>query len=353
MVPGNEGGLDRFEWNEEGDGGARAQPVEAPRYQRMQWREAPAPPRAPGAMVKPALAGREVPVPATATRESLEMNIREVFGLPEVKGAVGVEVEIEGMNLPALIGNGHQWHVEHDGSLRGEAYEYVFRGPVDKVKAFGRLDSLALSFKKHGSDIFDTGRAGVHVHVNVQDMSIKQVGCFITLYYIFENILLDYCGEDRVGNLFCLRTCDAEGAIPLITQAFNNHKLRGLGTDDIRYAALNLNSLPKYGSVEFRPMRSTGDMQLIKNWIDILLTMKEYSLRFNDPRDIVESMSGMSTAVMFLEVFGEHTGLVYDDDSMYEGVCYAQDFAYGVHWDRPNPDVQAIIDGYMLAEGDF
>lgn len=279
------------------------------------------------------------------------MKIKDIFRLKPEKGEVGVEVEIEGLNLPRVV-HRESWRVERDGSLRGEAFEYVFRGPVNYKAACNRLDRLGLSFKEVGSEIFDTGRAGVHVHVNVQDLTAKQVGCFITLYYIFENILLDFCGEDRVGNLFCLRTCDAEGAIPLITKAFNNNNLRGLATDDIRYAALNLNSLPKYGSVEFRSMRSTGDMEIIKTWVSLLLELKKYSLSFNNPREIVEGMSGMSSEVMFKTVFGDNSGLVYDDDSMYEGVRYAQDFAYGVDWDRPDPDLALIANGYMVARGD-
>ena len=294
----------------------------------------------------------KVPVPATATAECYEMNIKDLFGLVHTPGSIGIEVEIEGENLPMNL-VGADWRMEHDGSLRDEAMEYVFNGPVDLRETYKRLDQLDKAFKRRGSVIYDTGRAGVHVHVNVQPMTVKEVGCFITLYYIFENILLDFCGEDRVGNLFCLRTCDAEGAIPLIIKAFNNNKLQGLGTDDIRYAAMNLNSLPKYGSVEFRAMRSTGDMSLIKKWVRYLLALKKYSLQYEDPRAVVESMSGISPEVMFKEVFGNKSDLVYNEEDMYEGVRYAQDFAYGVDWDRPDPEIQLIADGYMIAGGDL
>ena len=280
------------------------------------------------------------------------MNIKDLFGLAHTPGSVGVEVEIEGENLPMVL-NRADWLMEHDGSLRGEAVEYVFNGPVDLRETYRRLAQLDSAFKERGSVIYDTGRAGVHVHVNVQAMTVKEVGCFITLYYIFENILLDFCGDERVGNLFCLRTCDAEGAIPLIVESFNNNKLQGLGTDDIRYAAMNLNSLPKYGSVEFRAMRSTGDMQLIKKWVRYLLALKKYSLQYEDPRAIVESMSGISPEVMFKEVFGTKSDLVYNEDDMYEGVRYAQDFAYGVDWYRPDPEIQLIAEGYMVAGGDL
>jgi len=279
------------------------------------------------------------------------MKIAEVFNLRAAKGEVGVEVEMEGVNLPDALDRKH-WSVELDGSLRGESYEYVFNGPADKQLAFKRLDYLRKVLDERKSGVADTGRAGVHVHVNVQDLTPKQVACFICMYYIFENTLLKFCGEDRVGNLFCLRTCDAEGALPVIIGAFNHPHLRGFGTDDIRYAALNLNSLPKYGSVEFRAMKSTGDMEVIKKWIEMLLNIKEYSLSFDKPTDVVEGMSLLSPLAMFREVFGEDTPLEYDEDDMYEGVRYAQDLAYGVDWDRLDVNQVLIRDGYATAEGD-
>ncbi len=90
------------------------------------------------------------------------------------------------------------------------AKQWSMRRPVEPAEAYKALATLSHSFQENGSQIEDSGRAGVHVHVNCQELNIIQLYNFITLYLIFEDSLVKWCGPDRVGNLFCLRAKDAE-----------------------------------------------------------------------------------------------------------------------------------------------
>lgn len=84
--------------------------------------------------------------------------IRDIFRRNPVKGDIGIEIEAEGVNLPQLR---TPWKCEHDGSLRGEAIEYVFAKPLMLPEAYKALVKLDAAFTENNAVVADTGRAGV------------------------------------------------------------------------------------------------------------------------------------------------------------------------------------------------
>lgn len=259
------------------------------------------------------------------------MTILKHYQLNPYAGDVGIEIEVEGRNLPQRV---NLWRGEHDGSLRGEAMEYVTRNGVAAKDVDKTIDSIIKAFKD--SVVNDSARAGVHVHVNIQDMTHTQVASFATLYYIFENVLTEWCGGFREGNLFCLRTDDADYITNMVVKALQYYNLRELQTDMVRYSALNWKPATMYGSLEFRQMRTPKDFTLVSKWVKMLLQVKEASKRYKEPRDIISEWS-MSTPKDFLN---DHMGefakdLMFDnyEDKMLNGMFNAQDIAFCVDWD--------------------
>lgn len=57
------------------------------------------------------------------------MNVIDFYGNKPQEGSYGIEIEVEGVNLPAVANN--VWTTTHDGSLRGESAEYVLKKPLD------------------------------------------------------------------------------------------------------------------------------------------------------------------------------------------------------------------------------
>src|SRR5690606_24321632 len=105
--------------------------------------------------------------------------------------------------------------------------------------------------------IRDPVSASLHVHPNMLNETFQTMGNFLTLYSLFENLLIRYSGPNRLSNLFCPPICDAEETsrnIVGMMEAVENKKFKGLMYDEnrVKYAALNLSSLSRYGSLEVR-----------------------------------------------------------------------------------------------------
>jgi hypothetical protein len=256
------------------------------------------------------------------------MKVVDTFVVREKKGEVGVEIEVEGTNLPQ--GDIPYWKCEHDGSLRGEAIEYVLKQPVARDNIPRIMETLNDAFHAADAEAKYTGRAGVHVHINVQQLTMVQVMNFLCLYLTFEEILVNWCGPDRRGNLFCLRGSDADFLISAIRDAARTSSWRGLNTDRLRYASVNVRALASYGSLEFRAMRSTLDSKDIEDWTGFLLRLKDVAQEYDNPQDVVADVSIKGPERMFLDIFGEGSGLNFSYESIMEGVRMAQHIAYAV-----------------------
>lgn len=188
---------------------------------------------------------------------------------------IGIEIEVEGSRLPVDVKG---WRCERDGSLRGESMEYVLPVPLLIADAEMALKQLNLVFLRMKSEVEDTGYAGIHIHVNVGDMNVMQLVRYALAYYTIEELALRWCGEDRVGNLFCLGLKAAGHPLRVFKDAVEQAQLRALHSDDIRYAALNFKALSEYGSFEFRSMRSTLDRATILKWAKMLLELRAFAL---------------------------------------------------------------------------
>lgn len=214
--------------------------------------------------------------------------IRELLALDKTTGDVGVEIEIEGKKLPREVNK--YWRVDNDGSLRGEAFEYVLAKPLTPDMCFKSLDLLHKELTAPGVVVNDTVRAGIHIHVNYQEYTAMHVLNSLIIYFIVEDLLTHICGKTREGNLFCLRSSDAEAIILDLLRL--NGDFTQLGNDNYRYAAVNLKALKTYGSLEYRAMRSTIDMDgVVKPWISLLLKIREKCTQYASPADILNDYS--------------------------------------------------------------
>lgn len=271
------------------------------------------------------------------------MNISTILNLRQnvlTKGDVGIEIELEGDNLPSGEQVHPYWRREHDGSLRPspDAAEYVFRKPLKEDKAKEALGVMSEKFRELNTTDCESGRAGVHVHVNCQQLMVHELANFICLYLVMEDLLVRFCGDDRVGNLFCLRAADAEYLITSLHQAFSSQDLTQLNSDEFRYASMNVKSLFQYGSLEFRAMRSTLDMQVIEQWMGILLRLREAAKEYEDPCHIMFSISNEGPNDFCRRVLGDYADSLIDlggcEFEVMQNMRNIQDIAYLVDWEH-------------------
>lgn len=210
-----------------------------------------------------------------------------MFGLPKTQGMFGLEVECEGNNLPYLEAGLGPWVSVDDGSLRGvfpkTRCEYILNNPLNYDKAIESIEVLGETFKNNNSILNYSFRTSVHVHVNVQDLDEVQVLNFIYLYLLYEESLVDFCGEGRKANRFCLRLQDADGLSEVLHHIFTRglFGIKEFREDNIRYSSINLWPLVKYGSLEFRAMKGTHDPELLIPWLTALKELREKATKPN------------------------------------------------------------------------
>jgi len=267
--------------------------------------------------------------------------VRDVIGLRKTLGDIGVEIEVEGRNLPGETWN---WRRDADPSLRGyETAEYVLQKPVLQKDLNDVFEELKEAFKASRGTIDKGYRAGVHVHINVQELTTVELFNFITLFLMFEDSIVDFCAPFRRGNHFCLRSKDAGYLLELLWRACTEGEIRLLNTEDIRYSAMNLHSVFKYGSVEFRTLESTDDFGLIKTWCDLLYTLKESAKKFTDPRDIMMQVSGAQKKDFVKRIFEEHSYHIEKskdwEEKMQQGIYNAQDLAFSRTWGKSSLNI--------------
>lgn len=232
--------------------------------------------------------------------------IREIIGREAVNGDIGIEIECEGAGIKVI--QDHQWITVNDGSLRGhypnEKAEFVLIEPLPYDKVEDALDSLAK--QQENARMNFSFRTSVHIHCNVLELTEAQLMNFIYTYYLLEDALMSFCGEHRIGNRFCLRISDSDGCYDVLAALFSNgvEKLYDYNEDELRYAALNLAAVRKYGSLEFRGMRGTIDTDVLMPWISAIYNMRKYAMSKANVLEIYDDIVDLGASKFFTKVLG-------------------------------------------------
>lgn len=256
-------------------------------------------------------------------------------------GDVGIEIEVEGDLLPPAVG---LWKRERDPSLRGpDTGEYVLTRPIPINNVGRELTILKDAFVKYGSTFNESPRAGVHVHVNVCDLTFKQVITMVCAYIILEEFFIRYCDKSRDGNLFCLPTYSASYLLSQIRQTCEKDDAYIMNTDNIRYASINVNSLFKYGSIEFRSLESTYNFDKIRVWCEMLYKLKVAAQKYADPADLLMSFSKNECVPMINAIMEEHAPMFLKHEDALRvtrgGILRAQDIAFSRDWSSKNLNI--------------
>jgi len=276
----------------------------------------------------------------------VDLTVASATGRRVKTGQVGIEVEVEGRNIPkAEIGS--YWNYHRDNSLRGaDNGEFVLAKPIDFNKVGEAVDQLWAKFASNNTRLDESTRTSVHVHLNVLPFFQNRLTNLMALWFIFEEVFSFYCGEHRAGNLFCIRAKDGPA---IITQLKKYVEAKGdwrLNSDSMHYAALNVSAIQDLGSIEIRTMKGVTEPEPIKRWVGILKRLYDLSAEITDPRTIVENFSMMGALDFFRDVLGddaEHVrdtcGLTEEEivHSLHEGMRFANELVHARDWSEFNP----------------
>lgn len=264
----------------------------------------------------------------------------ELFKHRRRPGEVGIEIEVEGDGL--YKGKMVYWKAIRDGSLRGkDNAEYVLSAPVKRKDVTKVLQYFRKTMIKNLCVLdLSSQRTSVHVHINVQDIDFTQIINYFCLYSIFEDALVKWCGANREGNLFCLRLKDASYLIDHVANIVATGSWYGFGSNDIRYASINMAAIHKYGSMEFRAMRGTVDIGIINTWVCMLLQLKDKACLFNNAKSIIEQLSHGGELAFLEDIMGRYAKKIMFPGialSIRDGFRRIQEIAYIPIVNRANP----------------
>lgn len=259
------------------------------------------------------------------------------------EGEIGIEIEVEGKKLPGVTQPPppEPWLYKPDHSLRGaENGEYVLTSPIKFTEVSAALSKLWDAFGEYKTKFDDSNRTSVHIHLNVQKWHLNRLASFAALSFILEDVLTEWAGEHRVGNLFCLRASDAEAIITWLKTFIQKDGESPL-PDGLHYAGFNIQALHKFGSVEIRTLRGVNDPNVIQDWVKIYERIYNLSADFRDPTEICDWFSAEGPTEFFNRILGpvadvvkQSCGMSFEEvqDSMYAGVRRAQDICFCRDW---------------------
>ena len=253
-----------------------------------------------------------------------------------IEGNVGLEIETETERSYKYVdGLTNYWRTEPDGSLRNNGVEFIFRRPL----AFGsdtyNTAMELFSEQAKTTKFLKSTYTSVHVHLNMQPKTLVQIMNFIALYQLFEEVLAEYCGNSRNGNLFCLKTSNAESlyrTVNEIAQAIHGGQgqdyVARLDNNRMKYSGLNLVPLRNFGSLEVRTHPGCTNVELINRWVGILHQLYTMADKFANPVDIVDrllnkSVSKKAFADSIFKDYAKFLPLSDLNAKMVDGIWYA------------------------------
>lgn len=212
---------------------------------------------------------------------------------------VGIEVELEKY---VDVSDKHKyWRAEHDGSLRDGGIEFVLRQPLTGV-------DLELSIKELYEDILTkkyvtNQRCSTHVHIDARDMTVPHLQAMVFVYTMVERMIYDNVAPEREDSFYCT---------PMYNSA-KHRRIVGKALKDInfgdcpKYSGLNLRTLHKYGSVEFRMYEGLTESKDLSRWVKMLMRLKSGTKQYeNTPlTDILKMYSENTAESIVYSVFGD------------------------------------------------
>jgi Putative amidoligase enzyme len=202
---------------------------------------------------------------------------------------IGLEHEYEGVENRTLPKHTFAdfWQYHEEGSLKDNGAEYAYANPLFGADAYNALEWLVSHAKD--SKWKCSKRTGIHVHLDVRDLTIPQFAGMSILYAALEPILYHWVGGGRASSHFCIPLYRADEALldacKILRAAHLDDKEEGADNALVaaerfqRYAGYNLQALHKFGSVEFRQLETTHDLTRIVDWVNMIMSLKAGALK--------------------------------------------------------------------------
>lgn len=277
---------------------------------------------------------------------------------------IGLELEIEANRGTQLPRDHHldvvrskrsatSWRSVNDGSLRGEAREFILNQPcyVDEVPEL--VNGLFNVIQSQGSVIENSNRCSTHVHINMGNKTVNIITSVICLWGVFEQALIEYNGEERQSNHFCLSFKDSNSVLDAWNHFLRFGRSPGERAGNIKYSALNILTLWQKGSLEFRCGKPSDEPTFPIKWATFIYKLARYAeAKYPNPAMIGYELSEQGAYKILIdmcqgtdvlsgfaqEVLGNKDQAIFNAECL-EGFRRVQSLAYGVPWELWMPHI--------------
>ena len=241
---------------------------------------------------------------------------------------LGAEIEIEHVHPALQEIQIPFWTQVNDNSLRNHGREFL-SCPATPEMIRTLLILLFSSFniaKKNALMMPEfSWRTSIHFHLNMRNETVEQLITFTVLYLLFEDALFNFVGGDRRTSNFCVPLQDTFLPNTLSMIINDNQPVEKMTREWYKYTALNLrpltyndhasdhpedsNTFSGKGTVEFRHLEGTYNLDKIIRWVNLILLLQIASRKL--PLDYIEDqITGLDNkqdyTLLLHEIFGDY-----------------------------------------------
>jgi len=160
-----------------------------------------------------------------------------------------------------------EWKLVPDGSCGNEAVSPILRGSDGWAQVKTAMDAL------RGAGGRVSRACGMHVHLDMSDMSGSQIARLIEFYVEFQSEVDQFVSPSRRGTASNRWCAPYYGGARGIADYFRQNGTCPPGAG--RYHTLNVTSYPKYGTLEFRQHQGCLNAANARAWGNLLMAMVE------------------------------------------------------------------------------
>jgi len=193
----------------------------------------------------------------------------------------GIEVEVENCDTDNIDRDyTSSWNIENDGSLRNGGIEFISK-PTYPAHVETLLTNLLE--KTLPDTIHFSPRTSIHVHLNCRELTLMQVYNIVILYQCFEDLFYNFAGPERKKSIFCVPVGNSSYYIDFKSIIQSKNLMNWS-----KYTGLNLAPLGSLGTIEFRHLRGTKNVNTICTWLELIYSLYNYAININTEQ--LESM---------------------------------------------------------------
>jgi hypothetical protein len=219
----------------------------------------------------------------------------------------------------------HGWTVGGDASVvptdESDGTCEVVSPILSGLDGLRQVEIVCQALKNAGAYV--NSSCGFHVHIDAEDLTFNEVFKVYDRYSCYENVIGHCLPPNRTNNSYCASikgnvTKCYQRNIGHIDTVMSTRDKKKLGFAFDRYRTVNLESINKYGTIEFRHHHGTVEANAATAWVKFCLNFVERSILINkNPRRKIRDTNpwiGLDTNTRKYFISGECKDLYFKNE---------------------------------------